>query len=59
MKSKKGINIEGVKMLNKAQQQSITGGFNNQEECEALSRPGVLECTWTANRCRCRIVIQF
>ncbi|WP_408040100.1 hypothetical protein [Tenacibaculum amylolyticum] len=46
-------------MLSKTQQQSITGGFNNQEECEALSRPGVVECTWTANRCRCRIVIQF
>lgn len=59
METKKRINIKGVRMLTKMEQQSVKGGFNNQEDCEALSRPGEVECTWVANRCRCRIVIRF
>ncbi|WP_075344473.1 hypothetical protein [Tenacibaculum agarivorans] len=54
MKLKEGFNIKGIKMLTKEQKMSLKGGFTDQEECEAMSRPGELECTWTnANGCKC------
>ncbi|MDY8138123.1 hypothetical protein [Aquimarina sp. 2201CG5-10] len=58
MKALKNFNLANVKMLTRQQKVSINGGVTNQEDCEAKSRPGELECNWVNNGCICRVVIR-